>query len=825
MRWRKNPDHGSATVSHAVVNQLLDLLRLDLRFGVRSLVRSPGFVLVSVLSLASGIAGATALFSLVNAALLRPPPHVDHPEELVSVYSLDVARRYGPLSYPDVVDIREQAQALESVAVVASASLTVTSSKDRERTVYGEQAGASYFDVLGVAMALGRGFTAAEVTNGENVVVIGHRRWLREHAGDPDALGSTIRIDGRQHTIVGVAPPGLLAWREPFAIELWVPVSRARQQHRGSFGLQVVGRMQPGASIGQVRAQLDLISDRLVNEYPEYWNDFRGEPLGLAALSERESRIPPNHRAPFAVFVAGLLVVMVLVLAVACSNVANLMVGRAIRRRREIAVRQALGAVRGRLVAQMLTESVMLSLLAGTCAVVVTSVLGGLLAKGHGPLPLALDATVDVRVAGFALLLALSTAIAFGMAPALQSSRPDLVSALKGGDDVGRRRRFALRNLLVMVQVAGSLVLVVGAALMMRSFQQARAADLGFDPANTALLTLDLDQGEYDEAGGRQLFSDLRTRLERLPGVERVALARTVLLGSVRMSDRVEPEGSESSGAETAVGCNFVGPGYFRTVGIPFLRGRDFEAADAGGGPRVVIVNRSFAERFWPGEDPLGKRVTMGEPARVVGVVADAMCAEITQSRSPHVWTPFAQHYSPEMTLHVRTSSDPRPLLAVLRDEVRSLDPELPVVGLELMDDVVDNASLTQRTVSTLLGAAGSLTLALAAIGLYGVMAFAVGQRQRELGIRIALGARPGRVVLMVVREGLALSAVGVGAGLALVAAVTPLLRSVLFGVSPLDPASVGSGVAVLLGAGVAASALPALRAAGVDPVQSLRCE
>jgi predicted permease len=593
----------------AELKSVIDDIRRDLRLGFRSLARSPVFVVVTVLSLSLGIAGATGLFGFINVLAFRSSPHVAEPDRLVTIYSVDVTRQYGPLSYPDIVDLAQQVDALEGVAAFGHADPTVTLPSGAERTIHSEQVSEDYFDLLGVAMSRGRGFEAADAELDWDVVVLGHRMWQRDFGGDPTVIGSTLRIDGRPHTIVGIAPPGLQARNEPFVLELWLPVRRSWRGARNIGGLNAVGRMRTGASLEQVQAQLDLMAQRLVEEYPDLWRDYHGQAMGLAALSERAAKLPPNHRAQVVVVSAGLLTVVMLVLLVACANVANLQLARASRRRKEIAVRLALGAGRRRLVWQLLTESLILALIAGGLGLLITHVITDLFAKGRGPIqvPVALDLGVDPRVAAFSLVLAVMTGVAFGLAPALQTSRPDLVPALKGDESGRRGRRLSLRNLLVMAQVAGSLVLVVAAALLLRSLHQVRKVDLGFDPRNVAVMSLDLKHRQYEEAEGRRLLDNLGQRLRALPGVEAVSLARTVMLGPVRMSVGVEPEGYQPAPDElVAAVFNTVGAGYFEVVRIPIVRGRDFAPSDTTTSEPVVIVSQGFVDRFWPGEEPIG---------------------------------------------------------------------------------------------------------------------------------------------------------------------------------------------------------------------------
>lgn len=813
-----------------MLSRVLDALRLDLKYSIRNLARSPAFVLVSVLSLAFGIAGATLLFGIINAAVFRPMPHTTDPHELVVLYTVDSLGAHGSWSYPAAADLREQAGALEDAAAVASRQLTLSTASGAAREIPGEIVSENYFDLLGVRMVHGRGFIADDAESEWRVAVIGYNMWQREFGGEPDVLGRALLIDGRDHTIVGVAPAGLPGHDSPIVLDLWVPLGQEARDRRGHWGFALFGRLRDGVGIEQARAQADLIAERFASDYPEAWRDSRGEPYRIAVRPERESRVPPDHRAQAIGVAAMLIAIVTLVLLVACSNVANLQLTRARRRRREIAMRLALGAARRRLVGQLVTESVLLAGLAGTLGLLVVHWLTLLVARGGWPIsgPVALDFGVDGRVVAFSLLMTAISAIAFGVAPALQASRPDLMPALRGQEEGGRSRRFSLRNLLIIAQVAGSLVLVVGAMLLLRSLQHVRNTDLGFEPRNVAVLPLDLSQRQYGEETSRRFYADLSERLRALPGVEAVAMARTIPLGREHMfQPDAAPEGYEAApGEQLQVRYDIVSPAYFDLVGIPFIRGRDFRPADAAGTPHVIIVNRAFAERFWPGEDPIGRRVSLeGDAAEVVGIVRNARYYDIADEAALHFWLPFGQSFSHAMTVHVRTSGDPRPLLPALREEVRAIDGLLPVVEADLMEIIVAGATLPQRIMSMVFGAAGAVGLGLAMLGIYGVMAYAVSQRTHEIGVRIALGAHPKNVVMMVVREGLGLSGVGLAVGLLLAAILAQLLRAVLFGVSPLDPVSLGGGLFLLALASVGASLPAALRAARVDPVKSLRAE
>lgn len=800
-----------------------------LRLAARRLATSPGFVALSVLSLAIGIASASFFFSFLNYFLGRTAPHVSAPERLVAIYRAETSGSYGPLSYPEMLDIRDGIECLEGAAAVHVAEHAVGTMPGNERNLQVEKVSENYFDLLGIPIALGRGFSTDDSRSNWEVAVVGYRLWQRELGGDPSAVGRTLRVDGRSFTVVGIAPEGLQAWREPVLPDLWVPFGTAWRDSRGWQGLTVVGRMRPGVGIGQARTELAALGSSLAETYPRQWLDYTGRPASIGALSYRLRGLRPQYRAQLAVVSVGISVAVGLLLLVACSNVANIQLARAFRRRREIAVRLALGAGRGRLVAELLLESFLIASLASAIGLLATNWLTAMLRKGTGPIavPVALDVTVDLHVVVFTVVVAFLVALASGLAPALQASRGDVVSALKGQEIGGRTGKFGLRRTMVVAQVAGSLVLVVAAGLLLRSLDAVRQAEFGFDPVNVALLSFDLSHRQYDRETGRRFVSDLSQRLSSTPGVTGVAAARTVMLGNVAMNTIIDKaDGLPDESPPIRARFNVVTGDYFRVVGTPVVRGREFRESDDEGGIPVAIVNQSLADRLWPGEDPIGKHLSEeGKQVEVVGVVRDATVFMLGEDHELHLWVPLGQRYLSALTVHVRTSTDPRPLLPTLRAQLLALDGELPVLGLDLMEDVVARKSEPQRVTSALLAAAGAVTFGLAIMGVYGVMAFVVSSRTREMGVRVALGARPELLLRLVVVEGLKLSGIGVAIGLALMAALGPLLSVVLYRVSPVDPLASLGGAALLLVAAMAACLIPALRAARVNPAISLRAE
>ncbi len=799
-----------------------DNLRQDFTYAVRNLIRTPGFTAVVVASLALGMSLTTTFFSMVNAFVLRPPPQVEAPDELITIR---FGSLLGPQSYPDFVDIRNQAETLENAALVGQRDIVLTLPDRPPRRAYAEEVSESYFSVLGVVPVYGRNFIEEEWTT-TNVTVLGYGFWQREFGGAPEVLGQDILIDGREHTVVGVAPPGLAAVLRPSVPDLWYPVEPDYRETRGRRSYTMIGRMRQGANIEQTQAQLDLIAARLADAYPGEWTDGNGEGHPLTARSIAAERIPSNTDGPAkAIAVLAILsTIVLLVLGIACSNVANLLLTRAQRRRTEIAVRLALGAGRRRLIAQMLNESLILAGVSGAVALLVVHWITDLVASGRLMigLPGMVDVTVDWRVALFAAVVATGTGILFGLVPAWQASRPDLVPALKGLEGEKRGTFFSVRNILVVVQVAGSLILLVGATLFMRSLQEAARADLGFDPENVAVISLDLGQRQYTAEAGAQFYTDVMRRMTTLPSVESVALAMTIPLGRGRTRwGWLSVEGYEPAPNEAiTVDGNVVTPGYFDLVRMPLVRGRDFTSSDREAAVEVVVINEAFVDRYFGDRNPLGKKVGAWE---VVGVVRNAKYDQLGELPLPHIWLPHAQHRKLAMAIHVRTGGDVRATLAALVRQVQRMDPGLPIIDPGAMEDLTAAATLPQRIMSVILGAAGFLALGMAMMGIYGVMAFAVSQRTREMGLRIALGAHPGNVVRMIVREGLLVSGIGLIVGLGVAAVVTRVLSALLYGVSPLDLGPMFGGAALLLLASVTATLRPALSAARVDPMESLR--
>lgn len=818
----------------------------DLLYGARMLGKNRGFTVVAVLTLALGIGANSAIFSLVNALLLRPMP-VEKPEELAALYTSDFSGPlYGGSSYPDFVEFQEKNDVFSELLAYSVTPFNLSTDGESDR-VFGEVVSGNYFSLLGVKPVLGRSFLPEEdSTPGTHpVAVISHRLWQRRFGGNPSVIGQSVHLNGHPFTIIGVAPSAFPGMFRGIASDLWVPMMMQVQAlpgsdtltERGNRSLIVIGRLKPGISFEQAQARFQSVAAQLHESYPDYWTNVRKEARAITLLHESEARIFPEAREPIIIFMALLMTVVGLVLLIACANIANLLLARASTRRKEFAVRLALGASRFRLVQQLITESLLLSLLGG---------IGGLLLALWGvdllmafkppvPIPIEIDLGLDWRVVTFTFGVTLLTSLIFGLMPSLAASRPDLVSALK--DDSGTAgsgpRKTRLRNLFVIAQVSLSLVLLIGSGLFLRSLQNASAVDLGFDPNNMLVMSVDLRLQGYKEVGGRAFYNQLLERVRSLPGVTSASLVSELPLGLGGTRRGIGVEGyTAQAGEGMEVNTASVGPDYFETMRIPVLRGRALTTQDTQGAPRATVINDAFARRYWPGQDALGKRIQIGtgnnsdvSSYEVVGVVKDGKYVTLGEEPQPFFYLPILQDYNSSATLIVRTERNPIALLAAVRGGIQSLDNYLPVFDVKTMTDHLALSLLPARLAGAVLGVFGLVALMLAALGLYGVMSYSVTQRNREIGVRMALGAQQRDVLRLIVFQGMKLTFVGMGIGLVIAATLTQMLSSLLYGISASDPATF-IGIALMLAAvALMACLIPARRATKVDPMVVLRYE
>ncbi len=803
----------------------------DFRLGLRQLGRSPGFTLAAALCLALGIGANTAVFSFADFFLFRPLA-VSRPHELARGFvAWTHGVSYGSFSYPDFADLRDRNGVFSGFTGSGMRPFHLSADGRNER-LWGEVVAADYFQVLGVEVPLGRAFEPeAEAERGAHpVMVISHGLWRTRFGGDPGIVGRAVTLNGHPFTIVGVAAEGFSGSMLGLKSALWVPVGMqhampggSRLDNRTSHWLTPIGRLKPGVSVREAEAALNGIMAQLAVAYPD---SNTGKSVKLYAAAE--SDLHPMVRGGFAGFLALMFGVVGLVLLLACSNVASLILARSAARRREIAVRLALGASRARLVRQLLAEGAVLALAAGAAGLLLALWLTRVLASKSPPIdfPLFVDLSPNPRVLAFALGTSVLASLLFSLAPALQASRPELVPALKGGGTAGRGGR--MRRWLVSFQVALSLVLLVGSGMMLRSLANAQHLPVGFDPANQLVAGVDLALQGYDETRGRGFFRALEERAGALPGVTAVGWARRVPLSLDPSSSWAVPEGyvSPDGSSPPTIGYNVVGPGYFEAMGLPLLAGRGFEAGDGPEGRPVIVVNRAFADLYWPGGGALGKRVdTFGAEHVVVGVAATGKYLSLGEASKPYMYLPIERYYEGSRVLHLRTAGDPAPLLAAVRREIQALDPDLPIRELKLMTTQLGFVLYPAQIGAVVVSAFAALALLLAAVGLYAVIAFWVIQRAPEIGVRMALGARPADVQLLVMRQGLVLTAAGLAAGLAIGAGLAVLATRVLYGISPSDPGNYLAAAALLATTALAATLLPARRATRVDPARALRAE
>lgn len=812
---------------------MLESLRQDARLALRSLAKSPLFTLTAVLSLAIGVGATTAIFTLVNAVLLRPAPGVTAPERLVDVGRTQDGRGFDNFSYPAYADYRDRTSTLSGLAasrmepeqLSIGAGATSGASMARGALVSG-----NYFEVLGARAHMGRFFSAAEDVPGapQAVMVVSHEYWTRRLERDPGVVGRVLTLNGVPFTIAGVAPPGFhgTSFTAP---DLWLPLtagplvggSVGQFESRRGVWLMGVGRLRDGVSMAQAQADLSAIAAQLRAEHPEA-HEGQGVRLDASGL------FPGAMRTAISAFLTVLFVVAGLVLLIAGTNVAGMLLARGVARRRETAVRLALGASGGRLVGQWMAESVVLFAIAGVAGLLVarwmTTAFVGLLPRL--PFTLALDTSLDWRVLGFSLLVSLGAGLLAALAPGVDALRTAVVAGLRDGGGAGRRMR--LRRGLVAAQLALSFLLLVAAGLFLRALSSARAIDPGFRISGVSLTSLDFGLARLDSAAGRRLADALLERSAALPGVEGVALASDLplddggmSLGSVQIPGVTDRDGGEPVDAD----WNIVTPGYFRLMGIELRRGRDFAASDRAGG-HVAVVNETFAERLWPGRDALGQTfVTDGRTHTVVGVARDAKYRSLGEAPRPFVYVPFTQYYTGRVTLLVRTARDASALAAPVRALVADLHPLLPVVDQQSLESYTAVALFPQRVALRLAGSLGVVALLLAMLGIHGVTAYTVAQRTREIGLRMALGAPRQRVLAMILRQSGVMAGSGVAIGAAAGAALAPLLAGLLYGVPARDVVVFAGAAGALLLVAVAASLGPARRAASVPPTVALRAE
>jgi len=821
----------------------MDTFFKDIRYALRMMVNKPGFTLAALLSLALGIGANTTIFTLAKAAFLHTVP-VQDPSTLMMVYSTQNNPhgqdfQFLQLSHLNALDVRANNDVFSGLAIFVPTGLTLGVA-GKESQVFTELVNWDFFNIIGVQPALGRSFTAEEDgrSGAGPSVILSYAFWNKQFGADRKILGQTIRLNEQDVTVVGVAPQEFHDAGGLFNPDMWVPLSMGDQlltglqkewlHQRGPRSVSAVARLKSGVTVARAQEAMRAMGSNLAHEYP---TDNSGR--GMQVVPINDTVIPPNARnvAVQATTIVG--VIVALVLLIACANVANLLLSRATLRQREIAIRLSLGARRSRLIRQLLTESLLLGLAAGALAILIAFWGRGLIRRlMPGGLPQGLDFSLDLRVLVFTLVLSLGATLLFGLMPALQSSRSSQLNALRDRTAVsagGSTRWYGLRGVLVMVQVALSLVALVGAGMFIHSLVNAQQIDPGFEVQHEVTVFVNMQAAHYPQPKAEQFFKDVVDRLRGLPMVADASIAdQAPLSGGLQRT--TFPEGVDTSNARngTLTPVVAVRPGFFSAAGISLLRGRDFTDHDDAQGQMVAIVNRAFADRMYPNQEAIGRHLHfLGEPwdVAIVGIATTVKYGTLGEPAQPVVYFPLEQHYSMFGTIYVRTKGDPNAAIGSIRSAVQSLDPTLPLRNVQTVNQLVSQSLAAPRLGAELLGTFGALALILAAIGTYGVMSYSVSQRTQEIGIRMALGAHKRDVLRLVMFGGMAMVGVGIIAGLVFSTFMTRAMSSLLYGIGIFDAFSFLGTALLLIAVALIACGVPALRASAVDPMIALRYE
>jgi putative ABC transport system permease protein len=800
----------------------METLSQDIRYGIRMLFKNPGFTVVAVVALALGIGANAAIFSVVNTVLLRPLPY-DDPDRLMVLRETKLPQfPEFSVSPGNFLDWQKQNTVFEKIAAIQGAAFNLSGAGEPER-FRGARISAGLFEMLGVKPAQGRAFLDEEDQAGHNnVVILSQGLWKRRFGGDPNILGQGITLNATSYTVIGIMPPDFgLPDRET---DMWTPVAFSAQQaqQHGAHYISVIGRLKPGVTVDQAQMEMSGIAGRLAEQYPD---SNTGWDVKISPMQEYDVR---DMKSALLV----LLGAVALVLLIACANVTNLLLARATARQKEVAIRTALGASRWRIARQLLTESVLLSIVGGGVGLLLAVWgMGSLLALAPQDLPRVKDVALDSRALGFTLLVTLLTGVIFGLAPALQASKPNLNETLKEGGRGSTGGHHRVRSSLVISEVALALVLLVCAGLMIRSFLRLQQVSPGFNPSNALAVAVSLPGKKYPE-GDQQaaFFTQLVEKVAALPTVQAVGVTQSLPIQSdYVLGFNIQGRPPDPPGEDVSTNYYAVSPDYFKAMGIPLLRGRLFTELDRKDAPRVAVINETMAKKFFPDEDPIGKHINVTNgPERfreIVGIVSDVKQYGLDQPTTAQTYEPYLQTPFSGMTLIVRTEGNPTNLSAAIRDQVLAVDKDQPVSRIRPLDQIVSDSVSKQRFSMTLLGVFAVLALILAAVGLYGVMSYAVTQRTHEIGIRMALGASAGDVLRLVVGQGMMLALIGIGIGLIASFGLTRVMASLLFGVSATDPMTFIAISVVLAGVTLVACAVPARRALKVDPMIALRYE
>lgn len=819
----------------------MEILWQDVRQGFRLLTKSPGFTVTVILTLGLGIGANAAVFSIVNTLLLRPLP-ISDPGNLYIIASTHLDNdQPHQLSWSDYVDYRDRSGVFSDLAAysIGFAGLSADQRADRVAVAY---VTGNYFSMLGIQPGLGRLIlpTEGHAFGKDPVIVLGRSYWRKRFAGDPSIVGRQVLVNGQPFTVAGVVPEGFYGTYALVEFEAYMPLGmlfpepayREIIDRRDNHDLHVMGRLAPGVGETRAQAAVDILARQLEQQYPDTNKTVRGR-----VIAEHLARPEANSADSNPLVAAVFLGLVLLVLTVACVNVANLLMIRATVRGRDLAIRAALGAGRGRLVRQLLTESILLALAGGLAGALIGGWVSRTLSQITLPadLPIRFDLSFDWRVFSYIAAVALGTGLLVGLMPALRASRTDVNDVLReGGRGAGGTGRHVARNVLVVAQVAVSLVLLVAAALFVRSVQRAQSIDLGFSPAHVLNLSMDVSQQAFSEARGRAFYKEVAARVRALPGVESVSYAYSIPFGYYNSSEFVEAEGQPvpQGQRKTSAGYNMVEPEYFGTMSVPIVRGRGFSAQDDERGRPVAIVNEVLAQRFWPGQDPIGKRFRLQTPPEVavqwlevVGVSRTGKYQSLFDDPGPYFFAPIAQQYRSLRVLHVKTAGAPEAMAPAVQKEIRALNPALPVYDVRSQERMMEgpNGFFLLRMGAIFGAGLGVLGLVLALVGIYGVVSYSANQRTQEIGVRLALGAQRRDILRLVVGRGLALIGLGIVLGLAAAFGFSRFLSNLLFGISSTDPITFAAVPLLLAAMAILASYLPALRATKVDPVQALR--
>jgi putative ABC transport system permease protein len=803
----------------------MSVLAQDVRYALRSLRRAPGFTLVALLTLALGIGGTTAIFSVVDGNLLRPLPY-PQPDAVVSVARVSTTSRAdGAFAAADFLDYKRDTRSFAALAGFRQDIIDMTGGVEPIRLTTLETT-AEFFDVLGLPPLMGRAYSEVDRSTGSRLTVIAESMWRQHLGADPQVIGRTLRLNGVPHTVIGVMPEQVV---HPQKVDMWtlaarevptspLPIEGDVLASREVQYFQVIGRLGPGVTIEQANADLRAIGDRLGRDFPDSNGGEWAE-----ATPFHELLVGDVRRALWM-----LLGAVGFVLLIACANVASLLLARGTARRRELALRSALGAQRGRLIRQLLTESVLLAAIGGALGLVVAYWgVQALIGLAPESIPRLADVQVDPRVAAFAIAASACVGVLFGIVPALQGARPAVVETLKDGGRTGTARAGAQKT-LVVAEVALALVLLIGAGLMLTSFSRLRAVDVGFNSTNLVVVFVPLPQARYNSEAQAQFYTRLLERLRTNPVTERSALVFPTPFGggNARGGYSVEGAPEQQRSEQPMVQINSITPGYFQTMGIPLLGGRDVELSDTRDRPGVIVINQTLAEREWPNQDPVGKRLSIGGGMlTVVGVVSDSKRSDLEGAQEPAVYMSHGAFTLPFMGAIVRSDQSEGAITSAVREAVRSLDPELPMENADTVETILERTTGQPRFRALLITAFAAVALVLAGVGLYGLISYTVAQRVPEIGVRLALGATPAQVGGLIVRQGLGLAVAGVALGIVGALGATRLIEGLLYSVSATDPVVYSALAALLLAIAALACYVPARRAMRVDPMTALRSD